>query len=85
MVQGVEESNQCTPSSLEKLQLSFDIKLEWETKQQMPSNSDFERNIYFAHPHFIVVNPLGEVETYKEDLVAYKLLSVYCCKEKVHQ
>jgi len=51
----------------------------------MPSNSDFERNIYFAHPHFIVVNPLGEVETYKEDLVAYKLLSVYCCKEKVHQ
>ncbi len=56
MVQGVEENNQCTPSSLEKLWLSYDVKVEWETQQQMPSSSDLERNNFFSRPHFTIVD-----------------------------
>jgi hypothetical protein len=34
--------------SPKKFWLSSDLELEWETKQEMPRNSDFERSIYFS-------------------------------------
>ncbi len=72
MVQRVEKKQPMHTSSLKKLLLSFDTKLNWETKQQTPSNLDLEHNISFFH----YCRPLGETKMYKKDLTAYRLLSV---------
>jgi hypothetical protein len=42
--------------SLKKLWLSLDLELKWETKQEMPSSSNLEHNIYFSHFHLSVVD-----------------------------
>jgi hypothetical protein len=42
--------------SLEKLWLSLDLELKWETEQEMPSSSNLEHNIFFSHPCLSVVD-----------------------------
>ncbi len=55
-------------SSLERLWLSFDTKLKWETKQHTPNNSNLEHSISFCHLHFIIIDCWEKLKLIKKTL-----------------